>query len=365
MVNFYNIFFGIQTALAVVSLLCSMLMTWLLLHTSKYHIKDMPDYILVLLIISIAQAVYDCGIIIYSAAPQSNNIAHEIGLCIESITLFILLWTNVMSFLVGYLVTYTTRKAFNLRPFIPALLIGTSSLFITFMIPLIVYWEYINSGDNSIQFRIFLAYLIVMASAISFNFITISASMVHLYHLGIKRTSVIWGKLERMMYYPVVQVVIKLPAIIYQWEYASVTHSYTESDASLGQTVLLFIVSVFMPLGGILYLAIYLYEEIGAWDILMKVIYKTIGWDYVAPPRVNRYTSNATIDKEESVAASTMTMEVGTTEESQLEGDKGDIVITNVTPDLEDLENHYAEELAQNFSGIRNPLVEVQALPTN
>lgn len=242
----------------IIGILCSLLTLWII-----YRMGRINGYIKLLLLLTISQLLYDLSIVLvvwnvlfityFYIALRSLS-----GLCVTLIT-------NVLSFVVVYTV-YTSKVidlAKNIRYIIPSIFIP--SILYGILVPYAIF-NFSGLTTNIITS----IYYWTRVVSIIFNMVAYLAMIIKLNQIDIKWftstsnnnstikqiKSPLWALAHRFKYYPIVQIITRLPVAIHELSYG---HDYDyPTDGSIREKISLLFYVIALPAAGFGYFLVFI-----------------------------------------------------------------------------------------------------------
>lgn len=240
-----------------IGVLSSLLTLWII-----YRMGRINGYIKLLLILTISQLFYDISILL---VIWRILIIKYIYLALRSICgLCVTFITNILSFVVVYTVI-TSRVidlAKNIRFILPFVFIPST------IYGIVVPYAIFNMSDHNIE-RISAVYYWTRVASIVFNIASYIAMIIKLNQIdtnwflsstsnpNVKQQvkSPLWALAHRFKYYPIVQILTRLPVAIHEYNYG---HDYHyPSDGSIRDKISLLLYVIALPLAGLGYFLVF------------------------------------------------------------------------------------------------------------
>lgn len=271
-----------------IGILSSLLTLWIIFRMGRIN-----GYIKLLLILTISQLLYDISIVL---VIWKLLIISYIYLALRSISgLCVTFITNVLSFVVVY--TVYTSKVIDLAKNIRYIL-----LFI--FVPSIVYgilvpYAIFNFSDSNVNIISSIYYWTRVASII-FNISCYFSMIIKLNQIDIKWfttqsnsdtntkqqvKSPLWALAHRFKYYPIVQILTRLPVAIHEYNYG---HDYDyPSDGSIRDKISLLLYVLALPAAGLGYFLVFITVCPGAFKQFqtdLKILIYFLSFQFLCEP---------------------------------------------------------------------------------
>ena len=219
-----------MSVVAIISILCS-LTTLTLIH----RIGKWSGYLLLVYSLTVCQLIYDFSFLFFGGY-HFRTVYSVIQFLVTVGGVGVALWSNILSVVVLHIVTY--HSSLDIGKYY-IFLFAFSTLPALGWAIYCVFSDKIDLNDSIYNYFRFLSILI--------NYL--------------KRNTPSLGPLKvlssRFKYYPICQVLIRTPAVIYQYSYGFGTSGY-RSPSSTTQFVSLIFYAMFAPIGGIAYFIVFL-----------------------------------------------------------------------------------------------------------
>ena len=232
---------GFMSVVAVISIFCSLTTLILISRIGKWS-----GYLLLVYSLTACQLIYDLSFLFFGGYHY-RTIYTVIQFLVTVGGVGVALWSNILSTVVLHIVAYHTSID------IGKYYVYLFSLAMTPAFGWAIYCIFsdkVNRNDSIYNYFRFLSILI--------NF------LVYLFITGmlyVKRNTPSLGPLKvlssRFKYYPICQVLIRTPAVIYQYSYGFGTSGFSSPSTS-SQLVSLIFYAIFAPIGGIAYFVVFL-----------------------------------------------------------------------------------------------------------
>jgi hypothetical protein len=245
-------------AVALISVYCSSMILRIINRMSKWN-----GYLVLIFSMTICELIYDCTF--FLLIGYHNNIVFKLVSFVFAFSgLSVALWSNVLSAILLFMVSryapldiWSHYRTFFCVCTIPSLIFATFNC-------IFAPNAYVSATYNILRF-----------ASISFNVIVYLAITWRL-KLGAVKGSRAIGPLRelasRYKYYPIVQIICRVPTTAYQLRYGFGFDSFkTASLSDTSQLAALFVYALTAPSGGILYFFVFLFMQPRA-----SVEYRTI-----------------------------------------------------------------------------------------
>lgn len=221
---------------------------------------------------TIWQAIYYFGFLFFAGTLYSSSLSWSSPVCIifvfpaKILTLF---WSSIIITLVTYMLFY--RKYFNVRPYIFGLNVFSAIFAIIAGVLGAVY-----NGSDPISVGVTDTVATITTVLVAYNILLGICNVVKLRLLNIPSNSRIRVFVFALLGYPTMQIIARLPTIVYLYVYGYY-FLYLSQSQSVGQTVALYISYVTSPTADIGFLIVFLYTQEGSFDVFMDFVYSLVG----------------------------------------------------------------------------------------
>ena len=257
---------------AAISLLASLLLLLVIEKERAISKKPLTSYILLIKYMTVWQVIFDFGYLFFAGTlySSSNDWSSRIVviICFPSkiITIY---WSSIIISMVTYMLFY--KKYLNIRPYI----LGLNVFSVLFAIPTAVLGGIYN-GTDPISVGFIDTVQTIFTVLVAYNIVLCVCNIVKLRLLKIPSTSRIKAFVFALLGYPLVQIISRLPTIVYLYTYGY-HFQYASQSPSVGQTVALYMDYLTDPLAGIGFLIIFTYTQVGSFDVCMDFLYSLVG----------------------------------------------------------------------------------------
>jgi hypothetical protein len=231
-------------------LLCSILTLWII-----HRMKRINGYLKLIIALTVSQLCYDCSIVLVLCSWSPIVFLY---LAIRSMSgLWATFVTNILSFVVLYTV-WTSRVidlAKNISYIVPTLFLPATLYGI--IAPYVIFYS-----SDSVSLIVTSVYYWIRVASIIFNICSYFAMVYKLNQidsvscfssqssaLSSRGQSPLWALAHRLKYYPIVQIITRLPVAIHEYSHG---HDYNyPTDGSLWAKFSLLAYVLFLPAAGL------------------------------------------------------------------------------------------------------------------
>jgi hypothetical protein len=224
-----------------------------------HQLGKLNGYLILVYSMTVCQIIYDLSFFFFPGYKVRGVFS-----VIQVLTSFggisVAIWTNVLSGVVLYISIFhrsidiwTYYKYFFMLSVIPASIWAVSVI-------IVHDYELTDTINNYLRFLFIL-----------FNFVVYLIISVNLFRLGNDKIYEPLRELSRRFkYYPICQVVTRIPAVCFQYRYGYGTQDYG-SPRSTAEVVAMISYCVTIPSAGIAYFFVFLYMQPQAWNEFLKL----------------------------------------------------------------------------------------------
>ena len=248
----------LSVTVSVISFIASILILSLIRAFKKWN-----GYLLLLTSMSLCQIIYDVSFYLYFG----NNFSRELYVVFHALQglggLSVAIWTNVLSFVVFYVVHF--RTFFDISRYYWILLaVAMIPSFFIFVISIV--------ADANVRIVVDVVYYWLRIVSIVLNigfYVAIREGTKNMKSLG-EKESAITLLAERMIYYPLIQTISRIGAAVYEGIYGF--EPFPTAATSTGQFISGIFMSILTPSAGLGYLIIFLIFQPNAASLLLRWI---------------------------------------------------------------------------------------------
>jgi len=171
------------------------------------------------------------------------------------------------------------KKYFNIRPY----LFGLNAVSVLFAIPTAVLGGFYN-GTDSISVGFIDTVQTIVTVLVVYNIVVCVCNVVKLQSLKLPPNSRVRVFVLALLGYPIVQIISRVPTIVYLYTYGY-HFQYESQSPSVGQTVALYMDYLTDPLAGIGFLIVFMYTQVGSFDVCMDFLYSLVGLTWTVTTR--------------------------------------------------------------------------------
>jgi hypothetical protein len=256
----YNYVFGVcLMSVALASIVASITTLYIIARLGKFS-----GYLVIVASMTLCQIVYDVSFFFFPGY-RLESIYSVIQIFTSFGGISVAIWTNILSVIVLHISVFhrpidiwAYYKLFCMLSVVPA----------TAWAVMIVVIDEDNLMDTWYNFARF--------GFILFNFLVYVVISINLYRLG---NAEIYGPLRelsrRFKYYPICQILTRIPACFYQFTYGYGTEDYSSPKSKSEMTALLFY-CLTVPAAGIAYFIVFLWMQPQAYDEFKLLIHRIL-----------------------------------------------------------------------------------------